>query len=160
MNVGQLAALIAAVFFAVLACVAAYVLIRLARMMSAVTLMVTEYRERADLLIEQAQQAVDRTNAQLARTDAITASMDQVTANMAELSGHVSALAGLARGLSSVATAPLTGLAAVVYGLRRAILVRRSLQLAAATHAAPENAMMISVPERPARTAITGRMGR
>ncbi len=88
--------------------------------------MVTEYRDRADLLIEQAQAAVDRTNAQLARTDAITASMDQVTANMAELSGHVSALAGLARGMSSAATrAADRGLAAVVFGLRRAMLVRR-----------------------------------
>ena len=92
--------------------------------------MVTEYRDRADQLIEQAQAAVDRTNAQLARTDAITASMDQVTANMAELSGHVSALAGVARGISSAATAPLTGVSAFVFGLRRAMLVRRTLHVA------------------------------
>ena len=121
MNAGQLAALIAAGFFAVLACVAMYVLLRVARLVSAVTGMVTEYRDRADQLIEQAQAAVDRTNEQLARTDAITASMDQVTANMAELSGHVSALAGLARGISSAATAPLTGVSAFVFGLRRAM---------------------------------------
>jgi len=149
MNVGQLAALIAAVFFAVLACVAVYVLIRLARMMSAVTQLVTDYRDRADLLIEQAQQAVDRTNAQLARTDAITASMDQMTANMAELSGHVSALAGLARAISAAAATPLTGVSALVYGLRRAVLVRRSLQAAAVAEA---------LPERSARPAITGRV--
>jgi len=87
MTAGQVAALIAAGCFAVLSCAAIFVLLRLARLMSAVTCMVTEYRDRADLLIEQAQEAVDRTNAQLVRTDAITASMDQVTANMAELSG-------------------------------------------------------------------------
>jgi uncharacterized protein YoxC len=132
MNAGQLAALIAAGFFAVLAGVAMFVLVKLARLMSAVTGVVTEYRDRADQLIEQAQAAVDRTNAQLARTDAITASMDQVTANMAELSGHVSALAGLARGISSAATAPLSGLSALVFGVRRAVLVRRSLQAAGA----------------------------
>ncbi len=99
MNAGQLAALIAAVFFAVLACAGIVVLVKFARLMSAVTGMVTEYRDRADLLIRQAQEAVDRTNEQLVRTDAITASMDQVTANMAELTGHVSALAGLRQGL-------------------------------------------------------------
>jgi uncharacterized protein YoxC len=158
-NAGQVAALIAACFFAVLSCVAIFVLLRLARLMSAVTSVVTEYRDRADLLIEQAQAAVDRTNAQLARTDAIAASMDQVTTNMAELSGHVSAMAGLARGLSSAAAAPLTGLAAVVYGLRRAVLVRRSLQVATVSRQAPENARG-SVAERPARAAITGRTGR
>src|SRR3984957_3396960 len=130
MNAGQLAALIAAGFFAVLACVAMFVLQRLARLAAGVTAMVTEYRDRADLLIEQAQQAVDRTNAQLARTDTITASMDQVTANMAELSGHVSALAGLARGISTAAAAPLTGMSALMFGVRRAIAVRRSLQAA------------------------------
>ena len=118
MNAGQLAALIAAGFFAVVACAGVYVLLRLARLMSAVTGMVTQYRDRADRLIEQAQAAVDRTNEQLARTDAITASMDQVTANMAELSGHVSALAGLARGISGAATAPLTGLSAFLFGFQ------------------------------------------
>jgi|SRR5580704_1123187 uncharacterized protein YoxC len=131
MNAGQLAALIAAGFFAVLASVAMLVLLRFGRLVSAVTRLVTDYRDKADLLIEQAQEAVDRTNAQLARTDAITASMDQVTANMAELSGHVSALAGVARGISSAATAPLTGVSAFMFGLRRAMLVRRTLQVAA-----------------------------
>ena len=159
MTAGQVAALIAAGFFAVLSCVAIFVLLRLARLMSAVTDMVTEYRDRADHLIEQAQAAVDRTNAQLARTDAITASMDQVTANMAELSGHVSALAGLAKGLSSAAAAPLTGLAAVVYGLRRAVLVRRSLQVTALAQATPRQARAAR-PESSARAAITARPGR
>jgi mannose/fructose-specific phosphotransferase system component IIA len=132
MNAGQLAAMIAAGFFAVLACVGVYVLIRLARLMSAVTGMVTQYRDRADQLIEQAQAAVDRTNEQLIRTDAITASMDQVTANMAELSGHVSALAGLARGISTAVAAPLNGMSAFAFGVRRAMVVRRSLEAAVA----------------------------
>jgi uncharacterized protein YoxC len=151
MNAGQLAALIAAGVFAVLACVAIFVLIKLARLMSAATGMVTQYRERADKLIEQAQAAVDRTNEQLTRTDAITASMDQVTTHMAELSGHVSALAGLARGISTAASAPLTGMSAFVFGLRRAILVRRSLQAAVAE--SQPNAGL-SVPAQ--RPAITG----
>ena len=156
MNAGQLAALIAAGFFAALACVAMYVLLRVARLVSAVTRMATDYRDRADQLITQAQAAVDRTNAQLARTDAITASMDQVTANMAELSGHVSALAGVARSISSAASAPLTGVSAFLFGLRRAMLVRRTLQVAAVAQTVPDH------PERPAIASASrpGRAGR
>lgn len=157
MSGGQLAALIAAGFFAVLACVAMVVLLRFGRLVSAVTRLVTDYRDRADLLIEQAQEAVDRTNAQLARTDVITASMDQVTANMAELSGHVSALAGLARAISSAATAPLTGMSGLMFGLRRALLVRRTLQVAVAEPTAVAAAS--DPPERRALTAAT-RSGR
>jgi hypothetical protein len=74
-----------------------------------------------------------------------------VTSNMAELSGHVSALAGIARGISSAATAPLTGLSAFVFGLRRAVLVRRALQVAVAQPAAVAAAP--DTPERPALTA-------
>ena len=155
MSGGQVAALIAAGFFAVLACVAMVVLLRFGRLVSAVTRMVTDYRDRADLLIEQAQEAVDRTNAQLVRTDAITASMDQVTANMAELSGHVSALAGLARGLSSAATAPLTGMSAFMFGLRRAVLVRRTLQVAVEP-ATVEPTAGEPTPDAPQRPALTG----
>jgi uncharacterized protein YoxC len=152
MNAEQLAALIAAGVFAVLACVAIFVLIKLSRLMSAATGMVTQYRDRADQLIEQAQAAVDRTNEQLIRTDAITASMDQVTTNMAELSGHVSALAGLARGISMAASAPVTGMSAFVFGLRRAILVRRSLE-AAVRDTEPGSS---SVPAPRQQPAITG----
>jgi Bacterial protein of unknown function (DUF948) len=131
MNAGQLAALIAAAFFAVLVCAGVYVLIKLARLASAVTGLVAGYRERTDRLLAEAQAAVDRTTEQLARTDAITASMDRVTSNMAELSGHVAALTGLARGLSEAAAVPLHGMAAFVFGLRRALAVRRSLHITA-----------------------------
>jgi uncharacterized protein YoxC len=120
-----LAALIAAVFFAIGVCVAAYVLLRLGRLISEATATLADYRKRADALVEDAQAAVDRAHRQLARTDAITASMDEVTANMAELSGHVSALAGLARGISAGVGAPLLRLAALGYGLRRAVALRR-----------------------------------
>jgi uncharacterized protein YoxC len=155
MNAGQLAAVIAAGFFAVLACVGVFVLIRLARLMSVVTGLVTDYRDRTDQLLDQAQAAVDRSNEQLARTDAITASMDQVTANMAELSGHVTALASLARNISAAATAPLTGLSALAFGVRRATAVRRSLQVASA----PRGAIAGSVTSLPARTHGHARTG-
>ena len=65
MTAGQLAALIAAGFFALLVIVACYVLLRIARLLTAATGLVTGYRDRADTLIEQAQAVVDRTNEQL-----------------------------------------------------------------------------------------------
>jgi uncharacterized protein YoxC len=125
MSAGQLAALIAAGFFGVLACAGVYVLVRLGKLLGVATQVATTYRDRADTLLDQAQAVVDRTNEQLARTDSITASMDQVTANMAELSGNVSVLAGFARGLAGAVSAPVTGLAALSYGVRHAVSLRR-----------------------------------
>jgi methyl-accepting chemotaxis protein len=125
MSAGQLAALIAAGFFGLLAIAGIYVLLRLGRLIGVTTQMATRYRDRADTLLDQAQAVVDRTNEQLARTDSITASMDQVTANMAELSGNVSVLAGFARGLAGAVSAPVTGLAALSYGVRHAVALRR-----------------------------------
>ena len=59
MNTGQLAELIAAGFFAV-GYAPPYVLIRLARLISAATAMMSDYRDRADRWIDRAQAAVDR----------------------------------------------------------------------------------------------------
>jgi hypothetical protein len=126
MSAGQLAALIAAGFFAIGVCASVYVLYRLARLISAANRMLADYGDRATTLIERAQAAVDRTNEQLARTDSITASMDDVTANMAELTGQVSALAGLARGISVGLGTPLLRMSAFAFGVRRAVALRRT----------------------------------
>ena len=122
MNTGQLAALIAAVFFAVGVCVAAYALIKLARLLTETTRTLTAAREQNDLVVRQAQAAIDRTNQQLDRTDAITANMNEVSANVAELTEHVSTLAGLGRAL---AAGPVGKVAAVTYGVRHAVGMRR-----------------------------------
>ena len=132
MSAGQVAALIAAAFFAVGMCAAVFVLLRLAGLISEATRMLTDYRNSANALIDRAQAAVDRTNEQLGRTDSITASMEEVTANMAELSGHVSALAGLARGISAGLGAPLLRVSALAFGVRRAVALRRPARVAAA----------------------------
>jgi uncharacterized protein YoxC len=125
MSAGQLAALIAAVFFAVGMCAVVFVLLRLAGLISHANRMMTDYGDRAATLIERAQAAVDRTNEQLERTDSITASMDEVTTNMADLTGHVSALAGLAHGISAGFGTPLLRVSAFVFGVRRAMWLRR-----------------------------------
>jgi uncharacterized protein YoxC len=123
MNAGQLAALIAAVFFAGGVCVAGYALLKLAGLASEATKYVSGMHERIDVVIEQAHAAIDRTNQQLDRTDAITSNMNEVTANVAKLTEHVSALAALGRAL---AAGPVGKAAAVSYGVRRAVGMRRA----------------------------------
>ena len=132
MSAGQIAELIAAGFFAIGVCAGVFVLLRLARLISAANRVLADYGDRASSLIERAQAAVDRTNEQLARTDSITASMDDVTANMAELTGHVSALAGLARGISAGLGTPLLRVSAFAFGVRRAVSLRRTASTGAA----------------------------
>jgi Bacterial protein of unknown function (DUF948) len=134
---GQIAALIAAGFFAVGMCAVVFVLLRLAGLISHANRILTDYSDRAGTLIERAQAAVDRTNEQLARTDSITASMDEVTANMADLSGHVSALAGLARGISAGFGTPLLRISAFVFGVHRAVALRRPARVVAAARPEP-----------------------
>ncbi len=144
MNPGQLAAMIAAVSFAVLVCAAVFVLLRLSRLISAGARLAADYSHRTDLVLDRAQAAIDASTEQLARTDSITASMDEVTANMAELSEHVSAMARLARGISAGFGTPLMRGAAAVYGVRRAVALR---------HGPARRARALARPGGPARAA-------
>ncbi len=137
MSAGQVAALIAAGFFAIGMCAVVFVLLRLAGLISHANRVLTDYGDRATTLIERAQAAVDRTNEQLERTDSITTNMDDVTSNMAELSGHVSALAGLARGISASLGGSLLRVSAFAYGVRRAVDLRRPSRIAVAGQRQP-----------------------
>ena len=130
MNVAELAALIAAVFWALLVCVGAVVLLRLGRFLSESTRLVAELRERGDVLLQRAQAAVDgaqaavdRASKQLDQTESVTASMDELGTGMAELAGQVTALAGLGR---VIADGPVGRTAALAYGVRHAVGLRRA----------------------------------
>jgi hypothetical protein len=129
MNVAELAALIAAVFWALLVCAGVFVLFRLGRFLSESSRLVADVRERGDVLLDRAQTAVDgaqaavdRAGRQLDRTESVTASMDELGAGMNELAGQVTALAGLGR---TIARGPLGRAGAVVYGIRHAVSLRR-----------------------------------
>lgn len=126
MNAGQLAALIAAGFFAVGVCAAVYVLARLARLISAATAAVTAYTGSADELVRRAQAVVDRADQQLSRTGVISDSVDQVTASMSELSEQVAAVTGTARLIAVGLGAPVLRLAAASHGIRHAMTIRRA----------------------------------
>jgi Bacterial protein of unknown function (DUF948) len=129
MNAAELAALIAAVFWAVLVCVGVFVLFRLGRLLSESTRLVADVRERGDLLLDRAQAAVDgaqaavdRAGKQLDLTESVTASMDEVGAGMTELADQVTALAGLGR---AIAGGPVGRAGALAYGVRHAVSLRR-----------------------------------
>jgi uncharacterized protein YoxC len=129
MNAAEVAALIAAVFWAVLVSVGVFVLFRLGRLLSESSKLVADLRERGDVLltraqaaVDGAQAAVDRAGGQLDRTESVAASMDELGAGMAELTGQVTALAGLGR---AIAGGPVGRVGALAYGVRHAIRLRR-----------------------------------
>ena len=130
MDAGQLAALIAAAFFAVAMCAAVYVLARLGGLIGAATSLVTSYQAGADELLRRGHAAVERADAQLARTGALADGVDEVAASMSELSEQVSAVAGTARVIATGLGTPVLRLAAAGHGVRYALALRRSGQAA------------------------------
>jgi uncharacterized protein YoxC len=142
-NAAAAAALIAAVFWALLVSVGVFVLFRLGRLLSESTRLVADLREQTGTLLQQAhkavdraQAAVDRANTQLDRTESVAASMDDLDAGMAELAGQVTALAGLGR---TLAAGPVGRVGALAYGVRHAVSLRRG---------APRNPLPGRVVER------------
>lgn len=130
MNAGELAALIAAGFFAVAMCAAVVVLIKLSGLISAATALVNDYRGGADDVLRRASAAVDRADQQLARTGALTEGVEDVAASMSDLSEQVSAVAGTTRLIAAGLGSPVLRLAAAGHGVRRALALRRSGQVA------------------------------
>jgi len=129
MNAAEAAALIAAVFWALLVSVGVLVLFRLGRLLGESSRLVADLRERGDVLLQRAQAAadgaqaaVDRAGRQLDRAESVTASMDELGTGMAELAGQVTALAGLGR---AIAGGPVGRMGALAYGVRHAVSLRR-----------------------------------
>src|ERR1700757_4741858 len=147
MNAAELAALIAAVFWALLVCVGVFVLIRMGRLLSESSKLVADVRERGDVLltraqaaVDGAQQAVDRAGRQLDQTESVTASMDELGAGMTELAGQVTALTGLGR---AIAGGPVGRAGALAYGVRQPGSLRRGN-----SRGGPRNALPGRVVER------------
>jgi hypothetical protein len=129
----QTAALIAASSFALLALAGVIALLRVARLTAESTRLIATLRERGDVLLDRAQAAVDgaqaavdRAGRQLDRADSVTASMDELGAGMSELAGQVTALAGFGK---AIAGGPVGRAAAVAYGVRHALGLRRTARL-------------------------------
>jgi hypothetical protein len=120
----SVAVVVAVAFWVIGVCVAVYVMLKAARLMTESSAALASLREREDLLIERAGAVIDQAGAQIAKTETITASMDEVTASVAELRGRITALAPAARTSADGTAGTLTWAAALVYGLARALGLR------------------------------------
>jgi uncharacterized protein YoxC len=108
---GQVAGLIVAMFWAILVCFLAYVLLRLARLLKEATKMVAELGEQAGPLLDDMTSTVTRAGEQLDRVDLITKSVGSVTQNAAAVTTTVTSVVG----------GPLVKAAAFSYGVRKVI---------------------------------------
>jgi uncharacterized protein YoxC len=126
MTLTGVAALIAAVSFAVLACAGVYLAVRFTRVLGDAATLVRETRDDQQALFARANAAVDRASAQLDRTEAATAAVADLGDSMTELAGQADALAGIGRSVAgAVVGGPLGRAAAVAYGVRHAVGLRR-----------------------------------
>src|SRR6202453_2551899 len=122
MSLTGIAALIAALSFAVLACAGVYLAVRFTRLLDDAATLVRDTRSDQKALFARANTAVDRANAQLDLTEAATASVGELGTAMTELAGQASALAGVGRtGAGAVGGGPLGKAGAVAYGVRHGV---------------------------------------
>jgi uncharacterized protein YoxC len=126
MSLTGIAALIAAVSFAVLACVGVYLAVRFTRVLGDAATLVRETKTGQQELLTRANAAVDRANAQLDKAEVVNGSMDELGASITELAGQAATLAGIGRTVGgALIGGPLGRAAAVAYGIRHAVAVRR-----------------------------------
>src|SRR6202453_2232429 len=125
MSLTGIAALIAALSFAVLACAGVYLAVRFTQVLDDAATLVRDTRSDQKALFARANTAVDRANAQLDLTEAATASVGELGTAMTELAGQASALAGVGRTVAgAVVGGPLGRAAAGAYRGRREAGVR------------------------------------
>ena len=115
MSLGELAALVAAGVFAVLALVAVIVLIKLGRTLDEATIAIRKAHTNTDPIFTEANTTLTRVNTQLERVDGITANTQAVTGNVSALTSVFTATLG----------GPLVKAAAFSYGVSKALKARR-----------------------------------
>lgn len=126
MSLTGVAALIAAVSFFVLACAVVYLAVRFTMVLGDAATLVRETRADQQALFARANAAVDRASAQLDKTEAATAAVADLGDSMTELAGQASALAGIGKTVAgAVVGGPVGKAAAVAYGIRHAVGLRR-----------------------------------
>jgi uncharacterized protein YoxC len=126
MSLTGVAALIAAVSFAVIACALVYLALRFTKVLGDAAALVRETRADSTALFARANAAIGRAETQLDSTEAATAAVADLGDSMTELAGQASALAGLGRSVAgAVVGGPVGRAAAVAYGVRHAVGLRR-----------------------------------
>src|SRR3984885_10578270 len=125
MSLTGVAALIAAVSFAVLACAGVYLAVRFTRVLGDAATLVRETRADQQALFARANAAVDRASTQLDKTEAATSAVADLGDSTTEHAGQASALAGIGRTVAgAVVGGPLGRAAAGAFGVRHAGGVR------------------------------------
>ncbi|MGH3870668.1 MAG: DUF948 domain-containing protein [Pseudonocardiaceae bacterium] len=127
MSAGQIAALVAAGAFVVLVGLLAVPLIKLGRTLDQATLAIRKASEESDPLFAGANTTVTQVNAQLERLDGITANAQAVTGNVSALTALFTATLG----------GPLVRVAALSYGVSKAMSHRRKSRKAQERAARP-----------------------
>jgi uncharacterized protein YoxC len=115
LTAGQVAGLIIAMFWAILVCFLAMVLVKVARLLTETTKMVSELGERVVPLLDDVTVTVGEANRQLVAFEAVATDVKQV-------SGHLARLTAIA---STLVTGPLIKVSALGHGVRRAASARR-----------------------------------
>jgi uncharacterized protein YoxC len=113
-SIGQLAALIAAIGFALLMLALCYVVLKLAKTVDETSKLVAGIGDKTVPLLGEVTTSVTHVNQELTRVDAITA-------NVQSMSGNISALTSL---FAATLGSPVIKVAAFSYGVRRAATKR------------------------------------
>jgi uncharacterized protein YoxC len=112
---GDVAGLIVAVFWGVLVCFLAYVLIKLGKVIGEAAKLVSGIADQTVPLLGEVTTSVVHVNAELTRVDTITA-------NVEDISGNAKALTSL---FAATLGSPIIKVAAFSYGVRRTFSSRR-----------------------------------
>jgi hypothetical protein len=122
----EVAGLIVAMFWAILVCFLALVLVKLGQVLKQTTRLVAGITDQTVPLIGEVTNTVTATNSQLARVDTITSNVQTMTTNASALTAVFTATVG----------GPLVKTAAFSYGVRRAIGRRNRIDVERRVHAA------------------------
>jgi hypothetical protein len=112
---GEVAGLIVAVFWAILVCFLAYVLVKVGQVLREAAKLVAGVTDQTVPLLGEVTTTVTSTNAQIERVDAITSNVQAITTTASALTSVFAATLG----------GPLVRTAAFSYGVRRALAQRR-----------------------------------
>jgi len=108
---GEVAGLIVAVFWAILVCFLAYVLVKLGKVIGETAKLVTGVTDQTVPLLGEVTTSVVQVNAELGRVDTIASNVEDISSNARALTSLFSATLG----------SPVIKIAAFSYGVRRAI---------------------------------------
>jgi uncharacterized protein YoxC len=118
MSGGAIAALIAAIAFAVLVLLAAIPLLKLGRTLDEATLAIRKTHEGAVPILDEAQGALTQVNSQLVHVEGIARNVNAISSNAAAMSAVVSSTLGN----------PMIKAAAFTYGVRKTVQGRRDAE--------------------------------